>query len=175
MSRKTLLIVFGLLTVQLGVLTVYFFVESQRDRSAVRLRTEPPRETSGAVTSFEVTSRSGERRDLVGGARPVLVHFWATWCPPCRDELPVLLELDDDHPFDVVAVALDKEWGPIETFLDGQIDPRVVRAGSGEVEDKFDVSSLPQTVLMSRDGELLLRANGARDWSDADFVNHWER
>ena len=49
--------------------------------------------------------------------KPVLVNFWATWCPPCREEMPSLTRLAqqfDPGSFEVLTVSVDEGWAPVE-------------------------------------------------------------
>ncbi len=110
--------------------------------------------------------------DLGTIKRPTLVHFWATWCPPCRVELPGLLALPDGHPVDVVAIALDRDWTDVERFL-GRPSSRMTLGDAAEIERQFGVHSLPVTYLVGSDGHLRFRFDGARDWRNSRFVLDW--
>lgn len=167
MTRGTKIAIGVFIVLQFAAVAVYWAVESRR---AKPLSTEPPRQMQGAVESFEVIHRDGTKTELVRGDRPVLVHFWATWCAPCIEELPKVLALPD-HPIRVVAIALDEDWAQIDTFA--APDPRIFRADAKAAVAKFELSSLPQTVLMMPDGGLVLRANGARNWADPVFWKNW--
>ncbi|AUX26926.1 thiol:disulfide interchange protein tlpA [Sorangium cellulosum] len=100
--------------------------------------------------------------------RPVLLHFWATWCAPCRAELPRLLELgrelEEAGGLQLVAVSVDESWEVVRAFFGGEVPPGVVRAGSPAVQRRFGVSTLPDTFLVEEDGTMALRFTGARDW-----------
>lgn len=97
--------------------------------------------------------------------QPVLLHFWATWCPPCVEELPGLLELGREHPgLRVVAISLDEEWATIGGFFRGPIPPEVFREPSGVFVRHFEVGTLPDTYLLDSGGAARFRFGGARDW-----------
>lgn len=101
--------------------------------------------------------------------RAVLLHVWATWCAPCRAELPALLdlgrELRRDGGIELVAVSVDESWDVVRAFFDGDVPPEVVRSSSPAFARRLGVSTLPDTFLVRPDGTLALRFTGARDWS----------
>ncbi len=111
----------------------------------------------------------GSRRTLAElQGKPVLLHFWATWCPPCKEELPGLLalgrELVQSGGPQLVAVTVDKDWDAVRTFLAGQIPPEVMRVDAALASAAYGVATLPDTYLIGADGTLRLRFEGARDW-----------
>jgi thiol-disulfide isomerase/thioredoxin len=101
----------------------------------------------------------------------VLLHFWATWCPPCREELPQLLALGRDLArggrLEVVLVTLDEDWAAVRTYFGGEIPRGVVMEKSGHSTRAYAVSALPDTYVVAPDGALTLRFGGARDWRGA--------
>lgn len=99
--------------------------------------------------------------------RPVVVHFWATWCPACRDELPGLLELAGSGEIAILAVSLDSDWEPVRRFFGGEVPPAVVLAAPGTEPERFGVTGLPESYLVDASGQLRLRFSGPRDWRSA--------
>ena len=98
----------------------------------------------------------------------VLLHFWATWCPPCREELPGLLELgrelSKEGQFTLLAVSLDNDWSAVRDFFGEKIPPEIMRDATGSAAAKYEISTLPDTYLMAADGALRLRFHGPREW-----------
>lgn len=97
---------------------------------------------------------------------PVLVVFWASWCPPCVEELPGLRALARDPPagMEVVTLAQD-EPAPLRAFFAGAPPPElgVVRDEGHALAGAFGVDELPAAFLVV-DGELRARFSGPRDW-----------
>lgn len=116
--------------------------------------------------------RGGIESELVFGSRPVLLHLWATWCQPCREELPALLALDG-REFRVVAVALDPQWSSLEDYFDGEIPPQVALGNSSVVEKSLGVRSLPVTFLFQPEQSSSLVFEGARAWQDEEWRSQW--
>ena len=104
--------------------------------------------------------------------RVVVLNFWATWCPPCRTEIPWLMQLQERFPdrLAVVGVAMDDEgrrvvapWVERERFLVGTARRPVtypILLGSDAVARAYKVESLPATFLIDRHGVEVQRIDG---------------
>lgn len=129
-------------------------------RAGVVLRTlDEPRALAriGHVApGFEWVAPSGETRrlsDLRG--RAVVINFWATWCEPCRREMPALDRAAADDPsVAVLALDLDESADKVDAFLESYgIDRLVPIIDAGKrVALRYDVLSLPSTFFVAPDG-----------------------
>ena len=124
---------------------------------------------------FELTSLDGTRVSLSELAgKVVLVNFWATWCGPCKEEMPSLARLQqqlDPKKFVLLTVTTDLQRQGIAQFLSqvGVTLP-VLFDEDQEVSRSFMVRGLPTTVVVGRDGTLLGRAVGPREWDSQESV-----
>ncbi len=101
-----------------------------------------------------------------------LVHFWATWCPPCISEAPSLERFTSDFgqyrgDFTVLMVAVDDEPQRVQQFL-GERTGAVLYDPSWEVTHRFGTEKLPETYLVVR-GQVIKRWIGPQDWADPDI------
>jgi cytochrome c biogenesis protein CcmG/thiol:disulfide interchange protein DsbE len=99
--------------------------------------------------------------------RPVVVNFWASWCVPCRTEAPVLEGIWDDYKDQgVVILGVDTQdlTGNARDFIDevGMTYPSV-RDGTDGTERDFEVTGVPETFVVDRDGLIALHFRGPVD------------
>lgn len=104
----------------------------------------------------------------------VMVNFWATWCGPCKDEMPALNRLKEHFAgssFELLAVTTDQQVEAIRTFVKALgLDFPVLLDDRKDVSAAFGVRGLPTTVLIDRQGHLVGRAVGPRTWDSAESV-----
>lgn len=91
--------------------------------------------------------------------RAKVVDFWATWCEPCRDQLPFLDRLAreyEDQGLDVAAVSFDEDRASLVRFLEETPVSFTVLwdKGGAALADRFEVMRLPTTLLIGRDGRV---------------------
>lgn len=98
----------------------------------------------------------------------LLVVFWASWCPPCREETPGLLELAENPPEElrVIVFSHDEHMQAVKAFLRGLPSPGLhLRLDEDHaVARSFGVDTLPTSILVV-DGRLIARFSGPRDWN----------
>jgi thiol-disulfide isomerase/thioredoxin len=174
-GRRIASLVAALIALQVALVLIYREIERRRHAApaATSLAATAPIEhdrLDGAAPAPALAARraDGTVVDLAAvRGRPVLVHFWATWCAPCRDELPTLLATDDalGGQVTVLAIATDEDWDTVRHFFAGDIPPAI--ALGPRSHRAYGVTGLPATFLVSPTGHLLARIDGARTWSAA--------
>jgi thiol-disulfide isomerase/thioredoxin len=152
--------------------------------SATLTTTAPASNTSGAATTdsrpmapeFQVTLFDGTVFDFADhlrlDGRPVLLNLWASWCPPCRQEMPDLDAAAQRHPevlFLGVAVEDDAESAATTAGELGVSYP-VGFDADGSVARAFPSPGLPTTFLIDRDGRIIGAVYGGLDADDIDSL-----
>lgn len=103
----------------------------------------------------------------------VLVNFWASWCGPCREELPAFEELYQEYQdmgVEILAVNVDDEAEKANVLLqDIEVSFPVLFDTSGDVSKLYDVSAMPTTVLVDRDGNVRLLHPGYRKGDEKKY------
>lgn len=133
----------------------------------------------GPAPPIEVTRADGSTvrlSDLRG--KVVFVNFWATWCPPCRAEIPDLEKLSElmrHVPFEILAVSSDQSWGDVQSFFGEQksrmligLDPEQASAA------RYGTEKLPETYVVDRNGNLRLRFVNIQPWTDTRIHRYLE-
>ena len=120
--------------------------------------------------AFSLPDRSGKGVSLGHySGKVVLVNFWATWCQPCREELPALQAIWQQYRHQglvVLGIAADKEDQRIVSDYANRIgiDFPILFDPKGTVRNQYEVIGLPMSYLVGRDGKFSGRVIGFRDW-----------
>lgn len=127
------------------------------------------------IGSFDLKDLDGDTvRSTELAGKVVLLNFWATWCGPCKEEMPSLAKLQsqfDPARFQVVTITTDMHPKGIKQFLDHLgIRLPVLFDQHEDVSRSFMVRGLPTTVLLTQDGRAIGRAVGPRAWDSEASV-----
>jgi thiol-disulfide isomerase/thioredoxin len=106
--------------------------------------------------------------------RPLVLNLWATWCEPCREEMPSLQRLDemyDDAALRVVAVSVDDDANLVREFvLRYRLTLPVLLDPGGQRMQPLRIAAYPTTLLVAGDGRIAATVTGGRDWSSAQTL-----
>lgn len=101
----------------------------------------------------------------------IFVNFWATWCPPCIAEMPSVQEFYNDYKDKVAFVFVTSdEWRVVEKFYQKRgYDLPVYHSVSKYLKDLPEVSSIPRTFVIDKNGYIRVDKSGAADWNSKSF------
>lgn len=133
----------------------------------------PPR-IGTAAPDFTVqdADRSVTLSSLRG--KVVVLNFWATWCPPCVEEMPSLLQMQrkmKDKGVTVLAVSVDEDPGAYHKFLiDHGVDFLTVRDADQKSNNLYGTFRFPETYVIDKNGVMRRKFIGPVDWTQPEVV-----
>jgi peroxiredoxin len=105
----------------------------------------------------------------------VLLNFWASWCGPCRQEMPILNTLHQRYNklgFSVIGVNVDKDSSLADKLLkDIPVTFPVLLDDTGAVSNSYTVSAMPTSVLIDRDGNMRFLHKGYKPGYEQEYEN----
>jgi len=175
--KKTMVILAVVVAVTVGV---YFADKATRvhTNAAPRAMTFNAGESAPDIRVKDLENKDVTLADYKG--KVVLVNFWATWCDPCRVEIPWLIEMQNKYGakgFTVLGIAMDEDGKPVvapfvakERYdVNGQKLPMnyPIVIGDEKVADKFGgLLGYPTSILISKDGKQLQRTTGILNYDE---------
>lgn len=130
---------------------------------------------SGVAPDFTLDSLEGTNLRLTElRGQVVLINFWASWCGPCRQEMPVLDRLHQrykDTGFTVVGINVEGEAAPARAIADkaGVTFPILVDADQ-TISKLYDLKAMPSTVIVDRDGKIRFVHRGYKPGDEEKYV-----
>lgn len=109
----------------------------------------------------------------------VLLNFWATWCPPCREEIPSMMKLNNKmsgKPFQMLAVSIDEGGKPaVEAFFKGSgftlptyFDP------DGSAAKSYGITGVPESFIIDKNGVVVKKVIGGFAWDSEEVTTFLE-
>ena len=137
------------------------------------LSTQAPR----PAPALQLKDLDGRTHDLAAlRGKVVLVNFWATWCPPCRREMPSMQRLKDalaGEPFEVLAVDVGEDPDTIHAFasqLDASLAFPILLDTRSCAMQAWKVAGLPTTYLVDKQGRIIANAVGGREFDHPEMI-----
>jgi cytochrome c biogenesis protein CcmG, thiol:disulfide interchange protein DsbE len=132
-----------------------------------------------AAPSFTAFDLQGDVRTLADyRGKVLLVNIWATWCPPCQEEMPSMERLyrEIDHQdFEILAVSVDAAFGSRDSFgrPGGDLESfgesmgltfTILHDPSGRIQQTFQTTGIPESFVLDRGGTIIKKVAGATAW-----------
>ncbi|MDZ7774048.1 MAG: TlpA disulfide reductase family protein [Balneolaceae bacterium] len=127
-------------------------------------------ETLESFTLPDTTGTPVELQAYIEAHELTWVNFWATWCGPCRQEMPLMAKLYEEHSadgFGIVAISVSEEPQTVKTYLNQNPVPfTILLDEDGSVSQRYRVQALPTSFLVDSTGQVLQTGVG--------FQQSWE-
>ena len=174
-------VAYGLLTAVVVFLSVeylgavYASAPMERQRACHALE---PRQMSSAAPNFTLKDLAGKQVSLSSlRGKVVLLNFWATWCPPCVEELPSIIDLagaDLGADFQLLTASVDEELPKLKALLKkfgaaGKKLP-VLLDPEKKVASSFGTTKFPETYLIDKQGMIRYRFINKRHWTSPEAL-----
>ena len=184
-------VVFALIMLAASVVGVWL----SREPSATAVMPEPqlfapaersfkfiPYSSPRPIANVEFEDGKGQKRTLADfRGKVVLLNIWATWCGPCRKEMPTLDRLQSrlgGADFDVVALSIDRGGQAVVKSFFEEINVQRVAIyvdATAEAESKLGILGVPTTLLLDRAGREIGRVTGPAEWDSAEVLDTIQR
>jgi thiol-disulfide isomerase/thioredoxin len=172
-TRTLLTLAFAVLLVVVGTIWIRSLVPPESPTGSLAFLSAAP--------ELPIFDRAGKRIDLTKEkGRLLIVHFWATWCPPCVEEIPALSKFWDQYRgrSDIVlfAISVNKDWKTIDEF--NAKNPNrlpIYQDPSATTAARFGTTQYPETYIVNKAGRVLYRIQGGIEWSNAEIKQRIEQ
>lgn len=106
--------------------------------------------------------------------KTVVLNLWATWCAPCVEELPSLLQLHQQMPdLAIVGVAMDQSDDVYRRFLtDHHVEITTVRDADGRINQLYGTAQIPETYIIDKHGILRRKFVNAQNWTSPEITSY---
>ena len=135
-----------------------------------------PRGIGHTAPEFTISSPAGPISLRQFRGQVVVLNFWASWCPPCIDETPSLVAMQQrlkSRGIAVVGVSSDEDEQAYERFLkDYRVNFETVRDPSARVEHLYGTVKIPETYIIDRQGVLRRKFVSSVDWPSPEVLNY---
>jgi len=167
------------------MLSLFFLVAMDTNSSIGGIKNDvlPPDADRSATTKApdfmlkDLNGRTVSFSSLKG--KVILLNFWATWCPPCKAEMPSMNKLYSSmkaRGLEIIAVSSDSSLSSIKDFLaKHRVDFPVLHDEKKAVTLQYKVFSMPTTFLIDRNGTIVEKFYGEYDWTDPDVRSRIEK
>ena len=125
---------------------------------------------------FDLQDASGNPHRLADYlGQPIVLNFWATWCPPCRAEMPSMQRAREavaDEGIAILAINVGEDAETVRKFLaDTLVDIPLPLDIDSTVVQAYPVRGLPTTFVIDPEGKLVYSATGEREWDDPKLLD----
>jgi len=147
-----------------------------RDGACVALQPDPLPDflRNGPTPDFQLPDAAGRTVSLSQQrGHPVFLNFWATWCPPCVDEVPAIEDLArrlKGTDMRMLAVSVDDDWDKVRRFFAKGSDIGVLLDVSHDIPKKFGTEKYPETFLVDAAGRIRYYFINKRDWGRPEAI-----
>jgi peroxiredoxin len=156
--------------------TLSFSSEKRREELFLKIGIQPIKGDTRAP-NFCLKDLKGKKLELKNfKGKVIFLNFWATWCGPCKEEMPsmeTLYQQFKEKDFVFISISVDYEGGkPVKEFIEKErytfpvlLDPKY------ETLDLYKVKGIPTTILIDKNKKMIGKAIGPRNWKSPEVIS----
>ena len=124
----------------------------------------------------DLTGKTVSLADYRG--KVVLLNIWATWCPPCVEEMPSMEKLYQEmkgEPFEILAVSLDESGTKVVApfMKKHKLSFPTLIDSAGIMKDLYQTTGIPESLIITKDGVILEKIIGPRNWASSGAIKYF--
>jgi cytochrome c biogenesis protein CcmG/thiol:disulfide interchange protein DsbE len=137
-------------------------------------RGDHPKQIGKPAPDFTVTDNGRSIQLSAYRGKVVVLNFWASWCPPCIEEIPSLNQLQHQMPqLVVLAVDVDEDPEAYRQFLvEHRVDFTTIRDAQRRSNALYGTVRFPESFVIDRHGQVLRKFISAQDWTSPEILNY---
>lgn len=170
MNKRIIILTIALIAAALGY---YWYTHSNVNPNKSSLPAGTGVRVGVKLAPFTLDSLSGSQITVGQPGKITVINFWATWCPPCQEEMPDLeiFSQRNKQKVDFYAVNLHESQGKIKNFMnENKYTMTVLLDRDGEIAKKFQVTAIPTTIIVNKHGTIKYRKSGAMTINELEGI-----
>lgn len=168
MNKRIVILIIGAIMAAAG----YWYTHLDSDIN------KPPSTATGVkvgqnISPFTLKSLDGSQVTVGQSGKITVINFWATWCPPCQEEMPELevFAHKNQQKVDFYAVNLQESNGTISDFMNkNKYTMPILLDQDGAVAKRFQVTAIPTTIIVNKHGMVKFRKSGAMTRNELEGI-----
>lgn len=173
MSRRMLLIAIGVIMVAISYWYTLLGTGTDTNINKPSSAAGTGVKVGQTLTPFTLESLDGSQVTVGRPGKITVINFWATWCPPCQEEMPELeiFAHDNQEKVDFYAINLKESNGKIKEFISkNNYTMRILLDTDGAIGKNFQVTGIPTTIIINKHGMVKFRKSGGMTRNELEGI-----
>ncbi|VAX24317.1 hypothetical protein MNBD_NITROSPINAE01-127 [hydrothermal vent metagenome] len=185
MEENTKWVPYGALLLVLIVATGFWKIEKSRETPLIPYdeyvaQNTPPTMDGKVAPDFTLPALGGGEISLADyKGKIVFINIWATWCAPCREEMPSMQKLYDrfrGDDFEMITISIDKKETDVQAFINELgLTFKVALDPTEKTSKEYKTTGVPETYIVGRDGVIMHHIIGPGKWYTPQIISAFER
>lgn len=170
MNRRTIILAIGLTMLALGS---YWYARFDVDPNTPSAISNSGVRVGQNLVPFSLDALNGSHVTVGETGKITVINFWATWCPPCQEEMPDLeiFAQRNGQKINFYAVNLHESEGKIKSFMnENKYTMPVLLDKDGTIGKRFQVTAIPTTIIINKHGMIKYRKSGAMTLNELEGI-----